>query len=63
MIYSIALDPALDRARWVEKIQPDELSRFVGKELNGLGEILSAAHTVREQGIGIVLVFIGVFLS
>ena len=44
-----------------DAIKPNvhELSRFVGKELNGIGEIISAAHTIRKQGTGIVLVSMG----
>jgi fructose-1-phosphate kinase PfkB-like protein len=64
MVYTITLNPALDRALWVEKIQPDDSNRIKRKERYAgnkgidLSKILTTLE-VRNNALGFIGGFAG----
>ena len=64
MVYTITLNPALDRTLWVEKIQPDDSNRIEREEryAGGKGIDVSKVLTtleVRNKALGFVGGFAG----
>ena len=55
MIYTITLNPALDRTLWVQKIQPDESNRVEGKTLKEALTYAVAAGTATTLRPGTAL--------
>ncbi len=62
MIYTITLNPALDRTLWVEKIRPDDSNRIKKEERFAGGKGIDVSRVLTKLGVGsTALGFVGGF--
>ena len=62
MIYTVTLNPALDRTIWVKQIKPDDTNRIENEERYAGGKGVDVSRVLMKLGInGKALGFVGGF--